>query len=345
MKSESTTIKDIARFLNISASTVSRALNNHHEVSYKTRQAVLEAAKKLDYQPNALAIGLVKNQTNTIGVLMPDITQPFYSSAISGIEEVAVEKGYYVIICQSDESYHKEVSLVNMLNKHRVDGLIICTATTTDDYHHLQIVNLNIPLVQFDRVVKHIDSHKVVSNDYQGAYEAVKHLLECGCRRIAHIAGPEQLSVSKNRRQGYLDALRAANLAIDEQYIPTCTLEKEHMQLCTEQLLDLPIPPDAIFTVNDPTALEAMQVIKRKKLVIPDDVAVVGFDDQFLASYLNPALTTVSQPSFAMGRATAELLIGQIESKRKENEKSTFTTKVFDTQLIVRNSSGKRKDE
>lgn len=343
MKSDSTTIKDIARSLNISASTVSRALNNHHEVSYKTRQAVLEMARKLNYQPNALAIGLVTNRTNTIGVLMPDITQPFYSSAISGIEDIAVEKGYYVIICQSDESYHKEVSLVNMLNKHRIDGLIICSATTTDDYHHLQIVNLNIPLVQFDRVVKHIDSHKVVSNDYQGAFEAVMHLFSCGCRRIAHIAGPKQLSVSKNRKRGYLDALKTAHLPVEEQYIITCTLEKDHMQLCAEKLLNLPIPPDAIFAVNDPTALEVMQVIKQKKLVIPDEIAVVGFDDQFLASYLSPALTTVSQPSFAMGRAAAELLIDQIESKRNEGKIPAFTTKVFDTQLIVRTSSMRNK--
>ena len=196
MKSESTTIKDIARFLNISASTVSRALNNHHEVSYKTRQAVLKAAKKLNYQPNALAIGLVKNRTNTLGVLMPDITQPFYSSAISGIEYVAVERGYYVIICQSDESYQKEMSLVDMLNTHRIDGLIICPATTTDRYRHLREISRTTPLVQFDRIVDKIDSHKVVSNDYQGAYEAVTHLIQCGYQRIAHIAGPKQLSIS-----------------------------------------------------------------------------------------------------------------------------------------------------
>ena len=337
MKSNSTTIKDIAYLLDISASTVSRALNNHHEVSPKTRQAVLKAAKKLNYQPNALAIGLVKNRTNTLGVLMPDITQPFYSSAISGIEYVAVERGYYVLICQSDESYQKEMDLVSMLNKYRIDGLIICPATTTARYQHLREVNKTTPLIQFDRVVEKIESHKVVSNDYQGAYEVVTHLLQCGYQRIAHIAGPKQLSISKNRKRGYLDALKNARRSVEEQYICTCTLAQDHMRGCTEMLLDLPYPPDAIFAVNDPTALEVMYVAKQRKLAIPEDIAIVGFDDQSLTSYLNPSLTTVSQPSFAMGQTAAEMLIAQIES----NAKVLFEKKVFNTSLVIRDSSQK----
>ncbi|WKN44635.1 LacI family DNA-binding transcriptional regulator [Tunicatimonas pelagia] len=340
MKSESTTIRDIAHFLNISASTVSRALNNHHEVSQKTRQAVLKAAKELNYQPNALAIGLVKNRTNTLGVLMPDITQPFYSSAISGIEYVAVERGYYVLICQSDESYQKEMSLMSMLNKHRIDGLIICPATTTARYQHLRAVSQNTPLVQFDRIVEKIESHKVVSDDYQGAYEVVNHLVQCGYRRIAHIAGPKQLSISKNRMRGYIDALRNAQHPVQEQYIRTCTLAKDHMRECTERLLNLPEPPDAIFAVNDPTALEVMYVAKRRKLAIPEDIAIAGFDDQSLTAYLDPSLTTVAQPSFAMGKTAAELLIAQIESNN--NTEILFEKKIFNTSLVIRDSSKKQ---
>ena len=340
MKSESATIKDIARALGISASTVSRALNNHHDVSKKTREVVLRLAQELNYQPNAMAIGLVKNRANTLGVLMPDITQPFYSSAISGIEYVAMQKGYYVIICQSNESYQKEVDLVTMLSRHRVDGLIVCPATTTNQYQHLKQLSEATPLVQFDRIVTEVDSHKVVSNDYQGAYEAVNHLIQYGYKRIAHIAGPEQLSISKNRMRGYIDALKNADHAVDSQYIQTCTLTKKHMQTCAERLLSLSNPPDAIFAVNDPTALEVIYVAKQRELTIPDDVAVAGFDNQFLTSYLTPSLTTVSQPSYEMGSVAAQLLIDQVEQQEQETTASTcFITKVFDTQLIVRNSS------
>ncbi len=337
MKSESTTIKDIALHLNISASTVSRALNNHPEVSPQTRKAVLEAAKKLNYHPNAFAIGLVKNRTRTIGVLMPDITQPFYSSAISGIEDVAVNQGYYVMICQSDESFSKEVNLLHMFNRYRVDGIIVCPATTTDSYQHLEEIVAHTSLVQFDRVIDSITSHKVVSDDYQGAYQAVSHLVKQGYQRVAHIAGPNQLSVSKNRMKGYIEALRDAGHPVNEQYIRHCSLTKEHKRQCASELLELKIPPDAIFTVNDPTAIEVMYVAKQKLLIIPEDIAIVGFDDQAMTPYLDPALTTVGQPSFAMGQTAARLLIDQIETPVGVDLQ--YTTETFSTQLVVRGSS------
>lgn len=341
-KSGQVTIKDIARELDISPSTVSRALKDHPDISPETKKAVNELAEKLHYEPNTIALSLRKSRTYTIGVIIPEIVHFFFSTVISGIEDVAYSSGYNVIVCQSNENHEREVIDAKALISHRVDGLLISLSKTTTDFTHFrEIYDRGVPIVFFDRICEELNTSRVMVDDYYGAFQATEHLIEMDSKRIAHLSGPETLLISKNRLQGYKDALIKHDLEIDEQLIRRSgTVDYDEGRNVTQDLLKLENPPDAIFANNDMTAIGAMAAIKENALKIPDDVAVVGFSDWLMASMVEPSLSSVSQPGFEMGQIAARMFIEQIESK---DENFAPKTKIFPTHLIIRDSSRRKK--
>ena len=345
MKFNQVTIKDIARELGISPSTVSRALKDHPDISAETKKAVNELADRLNYQPNIVALSLRQKKTNTIGVVIPEIVNTFFSTVISGIEDVAYEAGYNVILAQSNESYQREVTDMKALFNSRVDGMLLSLSRETTNFDHIEsIISKGVPIVLYDRFYSNPNLSKVIVDDYVGAKEAVLHLIEQGCKRIAHLEGAPNLIISKDRLRGYQDALSEANLEIRETYTIVCPSNSfEEGQRAAQKLLSLPHPPDAIFASNDPMAMGAILAIKEKGLSIPDDVAVVGFSNYFFAQITDPSLTSVDQPGFEMGQEAARLLIRQIEVRDKDQEDLAPETKVLKTKLIVRNSSLRKK--
>ena len=341
MKNRPATIKDIARKLGISISTVSRSLRNFPEVNPETRKAVLDMAAKLDYQPNSIAMSLVKKKTNTIGIIIPSFAIYYYTTAISGIQETAARAGYNLMVCHSNESFATEVNNVMALTAARVDGMIVSITKETQNFEHLrQVQRKGIPLVLFNRVSEELEAPSVLVDDYDGAFQAVEHLIKTGSKRIAHIAGPESLQLSRNRLNGYVDALKKYDLAVDESLIVHGDFTMDNGKQCARHLLALSQPPDAIFCVNDSAAFGAMSQIKAQGLRIPDDVAIVGFTNEPMTELVEPALTSVAQPVYELGRIAAELFLIRMVSDPKLYVPET---KVLKTKLIVRSSSVKNK--
>ena len=334
MKKHQITIVDIARQLNISKSTVSRVLTGHPRVSEKTREAVLKLASELDYQRNMLAINLMSRQSHTIGIIVPEFVTSFFPMVIMGAQEVASKAGYNVLISQSNESYETEVANAKVMLDNRVDGVLVSLTRETRNYDHLKVFQRKgIPIVFFNRVCDDMQVPKVVVDDYEGAYKAVEHLILTGRKRIAHLGGPTSLHVSKKRLEGYKDALRKYNQPIDQELILDYDLNLDKVKIYIKHLLDL---PDALFTINDPTAFEAMLFMKAKGVRIPEDIAVVGFSNNYGSTLIEPRLTTVAQPTHEIGQVAAQLLLDQINSDASE-WKPIY--KVLKTELLVRGSS------
>jgi DNA-binding LacI/PurR family transcriptional regulator len=328
------TIIDIARKLGISASTVSRALSDHPDIKRETKEKVRKIAKELQYSPNPIAQSLKSNKTRTIGVIVPEIKHDFFSSAISGIEDVAYRSGYTIIVCQSNESYEREVINVNALIHHRVAGVIVSITQNTKSGEHFEVLlSRRIPLVFFDRVCDDIIANKVVIDDYQSAFNAVTYLVEKGYKTIAHFAGPKELSICKKRWNGYVDAMKPLQFS-SNGWVRYGGLHEQDGYASMDSLIKEKRIPDAIFAVNDPVAIGAFQRIKEAGLKIPDDIAIMGFSNNKIASLVDPQLTTVDQPSFEMGRKSSEILISIIEGKVVEPK-----TWVLDAELIIRGST------
>lgn len=336
MKNSPVTIKDIARELRISASTVSRALKDHPDISSETRNAVKELALKYNYQPNAVALSLKQRRTNTIGVIIPEIIHYFFSSVISGIEDVAYNAGFNVIICQSNEKYDREVVNVRTLLANRVDGILASITKETLDYDHFYKIQENdVPLVFYDRVVPNFKADQVIVDDLEAAYNATMHLIKGGRKKIIHYAGPQNLLIGQLRKEGYLKAMREAGLQVlDKWIIEADNFEKA--RIVTLNLLDEKIAIDGIFAVNDLTAVGAMQTLLKRGIKIPKQVAVVGFSDGRLSGITDPALTSVDQHGYEMGTIAAEMLLNRIKNNKTE---LPFEIKVLNTNLIVRDSS------
>lgn len=336
MRSNQITLKDIARILGISPSTVSRALKDHPDINTDTKKAVNELARKLKYQPNAVALSLKNSRSNTIGIIIPEIVHYFFSSVISGIEDVASQKGYTVIICQSNESFAREVANANALLSHRVDGILISISKETNSFDHF--INLQeggIPLVFFDRIAPEIIADQIITDDINASYSATRHLIENGRKRIAHFAGPQGLVIGRDRLQGYLNALKEAGLPIDNRLIIEAdTFEKARNTV--GEMLDAGIVPDGIFAVNDMTAIGAMQTILKRGYKVPDDVSIVGFSDGYLSGITEPHLSSVDQHGYEMGTTAAEMLFHRILS---DEEEYVPEIKVLKADLIVRGSS------
>ncbi|KAB1443221.1 LacI family DNA-binding transcriptional regulator [Pseudodesulfovibrio senegalensis] len=329
------TIKDIARKLGISPSTVSRALHDHPDISDETKKRVVELAAKHNYQPNQIAKSLQNSRTSTIGVVVPEIEHHFFSSAISGVEEVAYKAGYTIMVCQSQEQMVREAMNIRALVAHRVAGIVVSVSRDTTDFSHLEAaVRQGIPLVQFDRVIEELDTSKVVVDDFNGAYAGVHHLLEAGYTRIAHLAGREHVTIGRERFEGYRQALQDHGFPVDERLVIPGGFQEHDGEQGMKRLLELDSPPDAVFAVNDPVAIGAYRVLRERGLRIPRDVALLGFCNNPESALVEPPLSTVAQPAWQMGKAAAQLLFRQFEQKN-----FTPQTQVLRTRLIVRQST------
>lgn len=335
MRRHFVTIKDIARELNVSVSTVSRAMRDTYDISSETREKVLAKATQLNYKPNFNAIGLANNKTHNIGIILPFITNYYFSTVITGIQEVAYKRDYNIILYVTNDSPERELSIICNLSNTRLDGLLVCISSKSNACQHFQeVIDNGTPVVFFDRVPNKIETSKVLQDDYKGAFEAVEHLIENGYNKIAHLAGPEGLSFTENRLQGYIDALNKYNLPIREDWIIHSGFSQECGEAGVCQLLQCQERPNAIFAVNDRKAIGAMLALKEKNIKIGKEMGLVGFTDDPVSSIISPTLTTVAEPALEIGRISCELLLKHITKKK-------FTPKeiVLPGKLIIRESS------
>lgn len=296
--------------------------------------------EKLDYQPNQVALSLVTKQTHTLGVIVPNLDY-FFSMAVRGIDDIALEAGYTAMICQSNETYGREIVNTKRLMKSRVDGLIVSIASDTLNVDHFKkLLQKNYPIVFFDRVGSDLGAMKVILDNVAGAAMAVSHLIEQGCRRIAYLAGPANLSISQQRMIGYKDTLQKYGLPIEEELIVYSEFDRNYAYSCTLDLLDMPNPPDAIFAVSDRLAVGALLALKERGVQVPNEVALVGFNDEPLVSLLTPAISSIAQPAFEMGRVAAQLLVELINSEGA----LPYRTVTLKPSLIKRESSLRKKN-
>lgn len=332
------TIKDIARKLHLSTSTVSRALRGQPDVNAETRKAVMVLAEEMDYRPNKVALSLLRKHTYTIGVLVPNLDY-FFATAVRGIDEMALEAGYTVMVCQSNEAYGREVVNTRRLMESRVDGLIISVSSETKTFDHFRrLQEKGVPMVFFDRIAAGITAPKIVLDNYDGAFRATEHLITQGRQRIAYLAGPGNLSISNKRKEGYIAALRKHKIRVDEHLIVHCDFDQQYAEIATAELLRSKKRPDAIFTVSDRLAVGAMLAIKGKGLSMPGDIALVGFNNEPVTSLLSPSISSVDQPAFEMGKEAARTFIELLNSDDQYEDK-TITLK---PSLIIRESSKAR---
>ena len=331
------TIYDIAKELGVSISTVSRALNDSNEININTKNAILKIAQDLKYQANSLALNLAKSQTKLIGLVIPELSHIFFPSIIMGAQEYLNKFGYNLIIMQSDELYANELLNVNTLMEYRVDGLLISLTKETNNFDHIQnTIDSGIPVILFNRITEQVNCNKVIVDDYQAAFNAVEHLILNGYTKIAHLSGPQNLDLCQKRLKGYLDALKKHKLPIQKEFILFGDLTDGQAKIFAKYLLDLPNPPDAVFAINDPTAIEVYKYAKEKKLNLPKQLGIVGFSNDPISEYLEPSLTTIKQPTREMGREIANMILEQIKTPN-----SVYRIKTLDTELIIRNSSQK----
>ncbi|WP_418508525.1 LacI family DNA-binding transcriptional regulator [Corallibacter sp.] len=340
------TLKQIARELDVSISTVSKALRNSKEISEDTRQKVQAFAKLYNYRPNNIALSLKNRKTKTIGIIIPEIVHYFFSKVIRGIELVANKRGYNVIVGLSNESFDKEVINMEMLANGSIDGFILSISKETllqQDYHHFyETINQGMPIVMFDRVVNEVNCDKVIVDDLKGSKKAVEQLIVNGCKNIAIITTKDYVSVGRLRTQGYLEALEENKMEPQSELILKIVEELdsedhlEDLEAEIEQLLVNNKKIDGVFAVNELYALTAMKVARRLKKKIPEQLQVIGFTDGVLSKHATPSLTTVSQHAEEMGKKAAELLINKLEN---EDEEEYFETHIIETEIIKREST------
>ncbi len=330
------TIKDIAEKLSISPSTVSRSLKDHPDISIKTRNAVKELAKLLGYKPNLIALNLKNSRTNTIGLLVPEIEHHFFSTIINGIEEVAYQNNYNVLIVQSNESYLREVLNTQTLLGNRVDGMLASFSKETKDFSHFnQLIDNEIPLVFYDRAPNNLKADVVVVDDYSGAYNAVKHLISRGCKRIAFYSAPQHLLLGKDRLNGYIDALENHNIKYDKNLVYSCDTFESAIKI-SQSILKKIDRPDGIFAVNDLTAVGIMKIARKLDIKVPEELKIVGFENSKSGSICDPELTTVDQFGYNLGKKAMTILLDRIKNDSPNYEP---TKHIIKTKLIIRGST------
>lgn len=333
------TIKDIALSLGISVATVSRAMRDSYDVSRETREKVLSMASKLNYKPNVNAQGLVCNQTHNIGVILPFITNYYFSTVITGIQEMAWSKGYNVILYVTNDSGERESSILENLSLSGLDGLLACISAHSYAGEKFQeIIERGTPVVFFDRIPARIKASKVMQDDFNGAFEAAEHLIQNGYKKIAHISGPRGCELAESRVQGYRKALKKYNLPIREEWIIRSGYSQEDGERDIYELLNGEEKPDAVFAVNDRKAVGAMVALKKMKIKIGEEVGVIGFTNDPVSSIISPPLSTIAEPAFEIGTKGAELLIKHITKKN-------FSAKeiIMPGRLIVRESTARSR--
>jgi LacI family transcriptional regulator len=334
------TIKDIAKRLKVSVSTVSRALRGSPDISVETRRLVLAVAEEVNYTPNPVALSLRDKKTKVIGVIVQEIANNYCSSVIAGIEDVAFRHGYNVLIAQSHEKLAVEIANTRLMASRRIDGLLITISNESSSVNHLrEMMERGIPVVMFDRVSEDIKTHKVVVDDYKGAFDATSHLIENGYRRIAHLTISKDLTITQNRLNGYLDALKVHRIPVKKEWIVYCDFEEQHMRNEVRALLTGKIRPNALFSSVERLSMTSIKVLKEMGLAVPGAVALAGFSDNPMSHYLNPSLTSVCQPTFSIGQNATELLIELIESKKAEEK---YTTIKLKTTLDIQQSSARK---
>jgi DNA-binding LacI/PurR family transcriptional regulator len=330
---EEISLKTIATRLGISISTVSRALKNHPDIKEETKKAVVQLAEELEYEPNHLAFQLLKRKSNAIGVIVPKISYRLYADAISGMEAVAEAEGYQLLICQSNEDYQKEIKQINSLIASRVSGIILSVSAHTTQYDHLlRIQSRNIPFVLFNRDCEQITCSKVLIDNHKAAFEAVNHLLDRGKRAIAFVGGPPHLQISNRREQGYRAALQGAHIPLREELIRHVEFSKESIESTLHALLHH--QPDALLTYSDQIAQRALVIARRQGLDIPQDLALIGFNDEPVDELLEPSLSSVRQPAYEMGTEAARLIFKELNSTRFAYERI-----ILESRLIPRDST------
>ena len=337
-----TTIYDIAKKLNINASSVSRALTNGMNVSEATRQLILKTAKELNYKQNSLASNLRKGQNQTIGVVVPRINQNFFADVIAGIEEITYQEGYNLIICQSNESYEREIKCINTLINQHVSCIIISISADFEDDQHLKnVMDHGIRLIQFDRVADELDTFKVLNDNEQVSMEAVSHLIEQGYKRIALLEGPQNLNIFKQRKAGYLAALKKYNYPIISELIKENAWTKELGAEATISLLNLPDRPDAIFaSTSDFSALGVLEVATKMGLNVPDELGICGYSNEAFTEITSPSITTIDQYSMSMGKTIANLYFQEMLSGEVNAVPKIVSIK---PKLIIRSSTQRNK--
>ncbi|MBD0333101.1 MAG: LacI family DNA-binding transcriptional regulator [Chitinophagaceae bacterium] len=342
MKFDSVTIKDIAKALNLSTSTVSRALRGSYEISDETKKQVLEYAEKINYRPNPIALSLKERRSRAIGVVVSEIANNYFSQAINGIESIAYNRGYHVIISQSHESQEREKVNVQHLASRGVDGLLISLSSESEEIDYLkELHEKGLPIVFFDRITNEIATHKVIANNKLGAFHATEHLIYEGFTKIAHITSSHHLSITKERLEGYKEALEKHNIIYNETLVKHCPhggMIADEVENAFNELFKGKVKPEALFTAGDRLTMVCFAALKRMKQ--KKEVGLIGFTNSQLADLFSPALTGIRQPAFEIGQSAIELLIQIIESKRPITE---FQTKVLETELIIRESSLKKE--
>ena len=334
------TLKDIAKELNISVSTVSRALQNNSRISKEIRQKVLKTANESNYFNNKYPQSFSLRKTNIIGVIVPKISYHLYAMAISGIEKVAKDNNMHIVICQSAESFKEEESLVNELMAIGVAGIIVSLASETKQFDHFLKLNKNgIPLVFFNRSCDEVEADKVIIDNFKAAYDATTHLISIGCENISFIGGPDILQISNIRLLGYKKALVDANIPVKSSRIEHCNFTLESEMSAARKLLYAPNYPDGILAFSDQIAINIMLAAKERGLKIPEDVSIIGFNNEPVDELLEPSLTSIDQPGFNMGTVAAQLIFDRISDPKLE-----YTRKVLKSDLIIRNSTNRNKD-
>ncbi len=334
---EPVNIKKLARILNLSISTVSKALRDGHDISQETKDKVVSLATELNYQPNPHASSLRKHSSKTIAVIIPEIDNNYFTLAIKGIESIAQEKGYHVLIYLTHEDISREVALTKYLHGGRVDGVLISVSSTTTDHTHLeQLMKNGLPIVFFDRICESLDTAKITTDDFESAYLATRHLIDQGCKKPAHLAISRNISIGNKRMDGYLKALTDQGFPIDESLIVECINDDEQDLKLIKNLL-LQQKPDGIFAAVERYAISTYEACRELKLKIPDDLKVICFSNLKIAALLNPSLSTITQPAYDIGREAAIILFKSLEKKmfRLVNEQI-----VIKSVLIQRESTG-----
>ncbi|MFV0607010.1 MAG: LacI family DNA-binding transcriptional regulator [Niabella sp.] len=344
MKFEAITIKDIAKALGLSPSTVSRALRDSYEIGEETKKKVQAFAREHNYRPNPVALSLKEQRTRSIGIVVAEIANMFFSQIIDGVESVAYSKGYNVIITQSKESVEKENLILDYLTSRSVDGLIISVSAETEDFSQFQqLKNKGMPIVFVDRVSNEIDSHKVVVDNNLGAYQATKHLIENGRKNIAIVCNNLNLSITKDRIAGCEKAITESGMAFNPNQVKYCNYGgniKTEVEKAMSQLFKQKKKPDGIVSLSDRLSIEIIRYLTQKGIKIPDQVALIGFSNTKNTELLNPSLSIIRQPAFEMGEKAATLLLQTIESKRPVTE---FETTILAPEMVTRNSTQKKK--
>lgn len=337
MANKKTTIKDIANALSISTAAVSKALHDDSRISDKTKAAVKKVAKELNYQPNHLASALRRGKSNLVGVIVPRTNSNFFSSVIQNIEEVLNKKGYNIIITQSNESYQKECRNIDTLLFTQVDGIIASMANeTTNLEYYEKIKSKGIPLILFDRGENDLNVDYIGINDYESSHMIVEHLIDQGCKRIAHIGGYRHTRIFNNRIRGYIDAIKKHELPSDDALLIESSLTTEDGRKKMQQLLDLKERPDAVYVASDYAALGALQVLQENKISIPNDIALVGFGDEPFTSMVTPTLSSINQHSTEIGKLAAQTFLELVDTT---DLKQTLHKQILKAELIIRDSS------